>query len=279
MDGEHALAVERHVARRLRARPGRIDLAALVDVRLEVHAVRDRERQRLHGARRRHRGDLYLGQRGPGLRALDEHVDLRHEAPVAPARGDLQGERRQRDAVDRPGVSRLDLRLEVERQRQREDRRERRRNAGALDGLRRDGLIDIEIGDAATRDRREHDQQAHRGIRHGASICRVAAAERRRPARIRPTDPTEPSHGRDRAPGRRTGTRDLESQRRIPSATMADRPAQRWWWLAPAIVYGAALVAFLAWSPDNRGQFPLDDAWIHRVYARSFAWGHGFAYN
>lgn len=28
-----------------------------------------------------------------------------------------------------------------------------------------------------------------------------------------------------------------------------------------------------------RSDFPLDDAWIHRVYARSFAMGHGFAYN
>jgi hypothetical protein len=59
----------------------------------------------------------------------------------------------------------------------------------------------------------------------------------------------------------------------------ADGPTRRLWWLAPAIVYLATLAVFLAWSPDNREQFPLDDAWIHRVYARSFAWGHGFAYN
>jgi hypothetical protein len=59
----------------------------------------------------------------------------------------------------------------------------------------------------------------------------------------------------------------------------ADRAGRQWWWLAPAIVYAAALAVFLAWSPDNRDAFPLDDAWIHRVYARSFAWGHGFAYN
>lgn len=51
------------------------------------------------------------------------------------------------------------------------------------------------------------------------------------------------------------------------------------WWLVPAVVYLAALIAFLAWSPASRDEFPLDDAWIHRVYARSFAWGHGFAYN
>jgi hypothetical protein len=51
------------------------------------------------------------------------------------------------------------------------------------------------------------------------------------------------------------------------------------WWIAPAIVYVAMVVVFLAWSPASRGEFPLDDAWIHRVYARSLAWGHGFAHN
>jgi dolichyl-phosphate-mannose-protein mannosyltransferase len=61
---------------------------------------------------------------------------------------------------------------------------------------------------------------------------------------------------------------------------VADRPGERrGWWLAPAIAYVATLVVFLAWSPAGRAQFPLDDAWIHRVYARSFAWGHGLAYN
>jgi hypothetical protein len=45
------------------------------------------------------------------------------------------------------------------------------------------------------------------------------------------------------------------------------------------MIYAATLAVFLAWSPANRELFPLDDAWIHRVYARSFAWGHGFAYN
>lgn len=58
-----------------------------------------------------------------------------------------------------------------------------------------------------------------------------------------------------------------------------ERSAERPWWVVPAIVYGATIALFLAWSPSNRAQFPLDDAWIHRVYARSFAWGHGFAYN
>ena len=55
--------------------------------------------------------------------------------------------------------------------------------------------------------------------------------------------------------------------------------ARRPWWLVPATVYLAMLVIFLAWSPANRSEFPLDDAWIHRVYARSVAFGHGFAYN
>jgi hypothetical protein len=59
----------------------------------------------------------------------------------------------------------------------------------------------------------------------------------------------------------------------------ADRSTGRPWWLAPAVSYLATVVVFLVWSPANRAEFPLDDAWIHRVYARSFAWGHGFAYN
>ena len=51
------------------------------------------------------------------------------------------------------------------------------------------------------------------------------------------------------------------------------------WWLVPACIYAAVAIAFLVWAPENRAEFPLDDAWIHRVYARSFAFGHGFAYN
>ncbi len=59
----------------------------------------------------------------------------------------------------------------------------------------------------------------------------------------------------------------------------ADRSAGRSWWLAPALTYAAVVIVFVAWSPANRSQFPLDDAWIHRVYARSFAWANGLAYN
>jgi hypothetical protein len=51
------------------------------------------------------------------------------------------------------------------------------------------------------------------------------------------------------------------------------------WWLVPAGAYLATLVVFLVWSPEARTAFPLDDAWIHRVYARALASGHGFAYN
>ncbi len=46
----------------------------------------------------------------------------------------------------------------------------------------------------------------------------------------------------------------------------------------PAVVYGLAVAAFaknrFAWL-----DFPLDDAWIHRVYARALACGQGLAYN
>jgi hypothetical protein len=48
--------------------------------------------------------------------------------------------------------------------------------------------------------------------------------------------------------------------------------------LLPVVVYLLALWGFLG-SPYARFGFPLDDAWIHRVYSRSFAFGHGFAYN
>lgn len=48
---------------------------------------------------------------------------------------------------------------------------------------------------------------------------------------------------------------------------------------APAAAL-AASVAFLGAGADGAWTgFPLDDAWIHRVYARSVASGHGFQYN
>ncbi|MCF7847907.1 MAG: hypothetical protein K9M45_03575 [Kiritimatiellales bacterium] len=39
------------------------------------------------------------------------------------------------------------------------------------------------------------------------------------------------------------------------------------------------VAAFFAANPFSLLDFPLDDAWIHRVYSRSFAAGQGFAYN
>ncbi len=46
----------------------------------------------------------------------------------------------------------------------------------------------------------------------------------------------------------------------------------------PAVIYLLGILCFL--SGDGRlDSFPLDDAWIHRVYARAFAGGHGFEYN
>ncbi|MCF7818105.1 MAG: hypothetical protein K9M54_09515 [Kiritimatiellales bacterium] len=38
-------------------------------------------------------------------------------------------------------------------------------------------------------------------------------------------------------------------------------------------------ILFFAANPFSLLDFPLDDAWIHRVYSRAFAFGHGFAYN
>lgn len=46
----------------------------------------------------------------------------------------------------------------------------------------------------------------------------------------------------------------------------------------PALIYVIVIVAFIK-SHFSLLDFPLDDAWIHQVYARSFAFGHGFAYN
>lgn len=48
-------------------------------------------------------------------------------------------------------------------------------------------------------------------------------------------------------------------------------------WL-PTAVYGLAVAAF-AKNRFSWLDFPLDDAWIHRVYARAFAGGQGLAYN
>ena len=46
----------------------------------------------------------------------------------------------------------------------------------------------------------------------------------------------------------------------------------------PAVAYLAAAAAFVK-NRFSLLDFPLDDAWIHQVYARSLALGCGFAYN
>ncbi len=46
----------------------------------------------------------------------------------------------------------------------------------------------------------------------------------------------------------------------------------------PVLFYMMGLLYFLA-DINSLDSFPLDDAWIHQVYARSFAFGRGFEYN
>lgn len=48
--------------------------------------------------------------------------------------------------------------------------------------------------------------------------------------------------------------------------------------LLPLAVYGLAILCFLS-AAESWSDFPLDDAWIHRVYSRSVAHGRGFEYN
>ncbi len=47
----------------------------------------------------------------------------------------------------------------------------------------------------------------------------------------------------------------------------------------PFVIFLGAAAAFLLRSDFSTYGFPLDDGWIHRVYARSFAYGRGFEYN
>jgi hypothetical protein len=49
--------------------------------------------------------------------------------------------------------------------------------------------------------------------------------------------------------------------------------------IIPNLVFLFAAIFFVGDSPFSLTDFPLDDAWIHRVYSRSFAFGHGFEYN
>ncbi len=48
--------------------------------------------------------------------------------------------------------------------------------------------------------------------------------------------------------------------------------------LIPAVIYVCSLSYFIT-DDFCLYDFPLDDAWIHRVYSSSFAFGHGFQYN
>jgi hypothetical protein len=52
-------------------------------------------------------------------------------------------------------------------------------------------------------------------------------------------------------------------------------------WLSwsPAAIFAIALVIFIGGDAYASRYFPLDDAWIHRVYSHAFAFGQGFAYN
>lgn len=52
-----------------------------------------------------------------------------------------------------------------------------------------------------------------------------------------------------------------------------------WLFCLPVGIYIFAVGYFLSASSYSLYDFPLDDAWIHRVYSRSFAFGHGFQYN
>ncbi len=81
--------------------------------------------------------------------------------------------------------------------------------------------------------------------------------------------------GRSSLPGRATPSPGLAE---LPIATPLEaRDAV--YGIAPGAVF-LAMVAYFLWaSPYSLTDFPLDDAWIHRVYAQSIATGQGFAYN
>ena len=49
--------------------------------------------------------------------------------------------------------------------------------------------------------------------------------------------------------------------------------------IIPFIIFICATIYFVWPSTFSLYDFPLDDAWINRVYSRSFAFGHGFQYN
>jgi hypothetical protein len=56
------------------------------------------------------------------------------------------------------------------------------------------------------------------------------------------------------------------------------RSPGRWLFALPVVLYLLGTTFFLQMAGPFHS-FPLDDAWIHQVYARSVASGHGFEYN
>ncbi len=57
-----------------------------------------------------------------------------------------------------------------------------------------------------------------------------------------------------------------------------NQSSTQWITRLPYMVF-LIMVVWFAFNPFSLLDFPLDDAWIHRVYSRSFAAGHGFEYN
>ena len=69
---------------------------------------------------------------------------------------------------------------------------------------------------------------------------------------------------------------------RVSSDPPARDPANRTeiaFAILPLCGFVLAIGVFAVSSPYIRTGFPIDDSWIHQVYARSLAAGHGFAYN
>jgi hypothetical protein len=56
-------------------------------------------------------------------------------------------------------------------------------------------------------------------------------------------------------------------------------PKERLFSNLPFLTFLIAVSLYLFFSEYTLHHFPLDDAWIHRVYSRSFAFGHGLSYN
>lgn len=83
---------------------------------------------------------------------------------------------------------------------------------------------------------------------------------------------------RTRAERRRAARSQAPAARRAP-VRFESTPVPWTWCAIPLAVFGACALLFSAPFPEGLRTFPLDDAWIHRVYARSMAFGQGFAYN